>query len=489
MYDGPDESANNTGPITFDKTSHLMQLYDVGMTSNLISDMQALVEVSTVLTQGSSPSRARALSQVQTLNTRIAELTKLVEAHLWDEESKIFCNKRPVVMPLASASVGGTDEKKEGGAVQPRAQLEGAGEFYRRFSPTSFYPMMAGAATIDQATAMMSEHLMHPGRFCVRAPDAFPPTPEEMSLPKDGVLLQTWAKNPPSSAAEDEVTCVFPCATFAAAGYHFKRNESVAYSTAEYSYSGVQSTTASVSVSTKADGTVHGMVPVYLYKKVRNKASGGQASDDDNVIGTANFSAAAAAYSNRTYSKVGGALFYVNPNVGGGSSGDLAPPTRGMWPLDLWYSPSEDRHIVSASPDSNIAANNEAGGGRRGYIRQVRIIHCENNPFQASSAFRHTLIRSATHLPILSFAHLMCPYTTTTILVDTQYRLGWARPLPDSCYFGLPSITFDDPAFATPGGFVYWRGRGWAPLALLVYWGLANPAYENVTSVNTARKV
>ena len=40
---------------------------------------------------------------------------------------------------------------------------------------------------------------------------------------------------------------------------------------------------------------------------------------------------------------------------------------------------------------------------------------------------------------------------------------------------------------ATPGGFVYWRGRAWAPLALLVYWGLKHEAYANNAHVTAAR--
>ena len=29
----------------------------------------------------------------------------------------------------------------------------------------------------------------------------------------------------------------------------------------------------------------------------------------------------------------------------------------------------------------------------------------------------------------------------------------------------------------SPGSFIYWRGNAWAPLAMLVYWGLDNPKY------------
>ena len=44
------------------------------------------------------------------------------------------------------------------------------------------------------------------------------------------------------------------------------------------------------------------------------------------------------------------------------------------------------------------------------------------------------------------------PTTSNQISSDGQMNwvlnqtLGWAEPLPDACYWGLPSVTFDDPA-------------------------------------------
>ena len=42
------------------------------------------------------------------------------------------------------------------------------------------------------------------------------------------------------------------------------------------------------------------------------------------------------------------------------------------------------------------------------------------------------------------------------------------------CYWGVPSISADDPKFLVPGGTsgIYWRGETWAPQAFLVYLGL-----------------
>jgi hypothetical protein len=43
------------------------------------------------------------------------------------------------------------------------------------------------------------------------------------------------------------------------------------------------------------------------------------------------------------------------------------------------------------------------------------------------------------------------------------------------CYWGLPSISADDPAFPKLG---YWRGYVWGPMVQLTYWGLQN--YQHV---------
>lgn len=49
-------------------------------------------------------------------------------------------------------------------------------------------------------------------------------------------------------------------------------------------------------------------------------------------------------------------------------------------------------------------------------------------------------------------------------------------------YWGLPSISADDPAFAHVG---YWRGYVWGPMAQLTYWSLSN--YAHVPAVRQAR--
>mmetsp|Transcript_16430 Transcript_16430/g.27343 ORF Transcript_16430/g.27343 Transcript_16430/m.27343 type:complete len:215 (-) Transcript_16430:199-843(-) len=45
------------------------------------------------------------------------------------------------------------------------------------------------------------------------------------------------------------------------------------------------------------------------------------------------------------------------------------------------------------------------------------------------------------------------------------------------CYWGLPSISADDPTYLKPGVWNYWRGFTWGPMAILTYWSLQNYAH------------
>jgi putative isomerase len=93
-----------------------MQMYDVGMASMAALSDESLAELADAI------NRTQAAS---TLRARSAEARAKIAAHLWDEASGIFVNRFPT------------------------------GDFNRRISPTSFYPMMAGAVTADRAAAMM----------------------------------------------------------------------------------------------------------------------------------------------------------------------------------------------------------------------------------------------------------------------------------------------------------------------------------------------
>jgi hypothetical protein len=50
------------------------------------------------------------------------------------------------------------------------------------------------------------------------------------------------------------------------------------------------------------------------------------------------------------------------------------------------------------------------------------------------------------------------------------------------CYWGVPSISADDPQYLVPGGSsgIYWRGENWSPPAYLVYLALRRYAHLRV---------
>jgi len=60
---------------------------------------------------------------------------------------------------------------------------------------------------------------------------------------------------------------------------------------------------------------------------------------------------------------------------------------------------------------------------------------------------------------------------------------NWPNGMADTCYWGLPSISADDPSFPPLG---YWRGYIWGPMVQLTYWSLLQ--YDHVPIVSSARK-
>ena len=53
----------------------------------------------------------------------------------------------------------------------------------------------------------------------------------------------------------------------------------------------------------------------------------------------------------------------------------------------------------------------------------------------------------------------------------------------DKCYWGLPSISADDPSYPPLG---YWQGFVWGPMAQLTWWSLEQ--YKHLPVANAARK-
>ncbi len=116
MYDG----------TVYNPQTHLLEYADVGMTSLYIADCDALAEIADTLAKPAEAKelRARAARYRAKLST------------LWDEKTGIFLNK----------------------------DLH-TGQFNLRLSPTNFYPMLARAATPEQARTMIEKHLLNSDEF------------------------------------------------------------------------------------------------------------------------------------------------------------------------------------------------------------------------------------------------------------------------------------------------------------------------------------
>ncbi|MBN1250135.1 MAG: hypothetical protein JXC32_20895 [Anaerolineae bacterium] len=112
--------------IPYDRTTHLMQLADVGLTAMYVMDCEALADIAVVL------SRSHVADE---LRTRAAAFREALRA-LWNDEEGIFLNRR-------------TD----------------TGESSHRLSPTNFYALLADAPSQAQAERMMVDHFYNAEEF------------------------------------------------------------------------------------------------------------------------------------------------------------------------------------------------------------------------------------------------------------------------------------------------------------------------------------
>jgi hypothetical protein len=116
MYDG----------VPFNPRTNRLEMADVGLNALYVADCKALAEIAKVL---GKPEDARELS------ARAAKYAASLNT-LWDEKTGMYLNRR-------------TD----------------TGESSPKLSPTNFYPLIAKAATQQQAARMVAEHYFNPQEF------------------------------------------------------------------------------------------------------------------------------------------------------------------------------------------------------------------------------------------------------------------------------------------------------------------------------------
>jgi hypothetical protein len=124
------ESGLDNSPMydqsTYNSQPHVLEYADVGLMSLYIADCDALAKIADNLTKA---------AEAKELRGRAARYRAKL-AMLWDEKAGIFLNK----------------------------DLH-TGQSSTRLSPTNFYPMLAKAATPEQAKKMIEKHLMNPDEF------------------------------------------------------------------------------------------------------------------------------------------------------------------------------------------------------------------------------------------------------------------------------------------------------------------------------------
>ena len=124
------ESGLDNSPMydkaTYNPRTHLLEYADVGLMSLYIADCDALGKIADILNK---PDISRELKE-RSAHFRIKLAT------LWNPTEGIFQNK----------------------------DLH-TGQFNSRLSPTNFYPLLARAATAEQARTMLDKHLLNPEEF------------------------------------------------------------------------------------------------------------------------------------------------------------------------------------------------------------------------------------------------------------------------------------------------------------------------------------
>lgn len=124
------ESGLDNSPMydhaAYDSRTHQLEFADVGLMSMYIADSHALEQIATILGK---------TADAEALHQRAAKYRAKLQT-MWNPQLGIFLNR----------------------------DLH-TGQYNRRLSPTNFYPLLARAATPQQADEMVQYHLLNPGEF------------------------------------------------------------------------------------------------------------------------------------------------------------------------------------------------------------------------------------------------------------------------------------------------------------------------------------
>lgn len=112
--------------VVFNTQTHTMEYIDVGLNALYALDTWALAEIALILGK---------VEIAESLQKEYCRMKKAINDTLWDEERGIYLNRH------------------------------WDGRFNYRLSPTNFYPLIAGVASVEQAGRMVREHLLNEKEF------------------------------------------------------------------------------------------------------------------------------------------------------------------------------------------------------------------------------------------------------------------------------------------------------------------------------------
>jgi putative isomerase len=126
LYESGLDNSPMYDDVPFDKSSHRLQLADVGLTALYVADCDALAEIARTLGRPADAAE---------LDRRARRYAAALRA-MWDEKSGSYLNRRC-----------------------------DTGEPSPKLSPTSFYPLIARVPSPAQAQRMIREHYFNPAEF------------------------------------------------------------------------------------------------------------------------------------------------------------------------------------------------------------------------------------------------------------------------------------------------------------------------------------
>ena len=142
LESGMDNSPMYDDDGLYDGSTHTMRQYDVGFSSLYVFMCNELLRIHQVANVSADP------AVLAVMEYRQQYVSTLLSATLWDPSQQLFVNRRSRDLVYSD-----------------------------RRSPTSFYPMMVGVATVAQAELMVGRYLTNDSEFCVSATCTAHPLP------------------------------------------------------------------------------------------------------------------------------------------------------------------------------------------------------------------------------------------------------------------------------------------------------------------------